>query len=143
MAFRGKGFVQPGPVVGRAADGSGVDLAQQTWDVAGQHPVDDIVGASKVSRAFDSHPVPTGPKYHCQMWPRPKVLEFPRMATRNEPNNRVGRHRMVEHARVHHGRLKRPVSSAGNRDSQSALSCTELSHAIEENRNHVGALAPS
>jgi len=59
MAFRRKGAVQLGPVIHRAANGGGIDLAEQRLDVAGLHPFEKIIGTREVSRTFDSHPLPT------------------------------------------------------------------------------------
>ena len=44
MAFRGKDGVQLTPLVSGTANGSGIDLAQQSRRAAGFHPDSDIVG---------------------------------------------------------------------------------------------------
>jgi hypothetical protein len=127
MTFVRKSTVQLCPVIRHATHGSGIQLAEQRWDVDRLRSHEMVVRAYELGRTFDCDPLPTRSKDDRDLRPRSQVREFPGVAARDEPDGRLAGHGMIENPGVYHGRLERPVNSACNNNSQSTFACTEPS----------------
>src|SRR5712691_5296035 len=58
VALEREGVVQPSPVIPGTADGSRVDLTQQSASSSGWQRVENVVGPHKFGVTLDTHPLP-------------------------------------------------------------------------------------
>ena len=130
VGLGGHNFVEFSPVARFTTDSGGVDGPKQRRHAAGLEPCEVIVGTGEIGIALDRDPVPAGSKHDGRARPRSQVGELPDLASRDEPDNGLTGHRVIEYACVHHRGLSRAIDTIGEDDGEATLTGAEFARVI-------------
>ncbi|MCU1427150.1 MAG: hypothetical protein JWL83_1150 [Actinomycetia bacterium] len=137
MAFTRDCFVQVRPIVGHTTGGCGVHLTQQSRESGSLESIETVVRTGKFGIALDGNPIPARTKHHGDARARAQVGELLYAASRDEADDAITGHRVIEDARVDYRHVRRAVGPCGDNDRETVFSGPEFLRPLES--RHVAS----